>query len=241
MKRKAQKYCLFFLILACLVAIGLHGKQLAAVTTAYPTRFQGETLLIDAGHGGEDGGAVSARGTIESQINLAIALRLDQLCGLYGIQAKLLRDSDISLHDSDCQTIREKKVSDLHNRVAMVEEENGIATLISIHQNSYPDVRYTGAQVFFAPTTGSEEFAGAMQEVLRGMLNPNNGRQAKRIPDTVYMMNHISCRAVLVECGFLTNPEEEKLLCSEVYQTKVAAALCGAYLQHGVSGKENVP
>lgn len=186
-------------------------------------------VVIDAGHGGYDGGAVSVTGTQESGINLAVALRLEDILAFCGVPPVMIRREDVGLQDADAATIREKKVSDLHNRVSAVQALDGY-TLISIHQNSFPEGRYSGAQVFYSPTEGSKELAEYTQETLRRTLNPNNNRQAKQIPDSVYLMNHIDCRAILVECGFLTNAEEEALLRDPDYQTKVAAALAGAYL-----------
>lgn len=187
------------------------------------------TLVIDAGHGGEDGGAVSVTGVPESQINLAIACKLEDILALYGVAPQMLRREDISLHDSDASTLREKKVSDLHNRVSLIEgAENPL--LISIHQNSYPEARYHGSQVFYAPTKGSKEAAEHIQQALAAGLDPQNTRAAKQIPDSVYLMNHITCPAVLIECGFLTNPEEEALLRQDSYQRKIAAVLASAVL-----------
>jgi N-acetylmuramoyl-L-alanine amidase len=196
-----------------------------------PAEFQTHTLVIDPGHGGEDGGAVSPGGVIESGINLAIAGRMDLLAGLYGVPTVLLRTEDISLHDDTARTLREKKVSDLHNRVAMVEGTEN-ATLISIHQNSYQDSRYSGAQVFYSNESLSADWAALTQESLRLALDQENDRVAKVIPDSIYLMNHITCPALLIECGFLSNPEEEALLQSERYQTRLAAAILAAYLQY---------
>ena len=201
------------------------------VQTAGPMDSGRPVLVLDAGHGGEDGGAVSLTGAPESQINLAIVQKLDLLLGLCGQSPVVLRQEDISLHDSEADTLREKKVSDLKNRVAMVEgTENGV--LLSIHQNMFTNAKYHGAQVFYAPTHGSQEFAVHTQEVLRQTVDQTNERQAKPIPDTVYLMNHITRPAILVECGFLSNPEEEGKLRSEGYQLQLAAALTGAWLQY---------
>ena len=186
-------------------------------------------LILDAGHGGEDGGAVSLSGVPESEINLAIVLKLDSVLGFCGTPAILLRSEDVSLHDDTAVTLREKKVSDLHNRAAAVEAAEG-ATLLSIHQNTYPEGRYHGAQSFYAPTEGSMALAQHIQLRIRESLQPDNSREAKQVADNVYLMNHISCPAVLVECGFLTNPEEEALLTSDAYQKKLAVLLSSAWL-----------
>lgn len=192
-----------------------------------PVNHTQATLILDAGHGGEDGGAVSCTGEKESTFNLMITLRMDQILGLLGEAPALLRAEDISLHDSQSDTLREKKVSDLKNRAAAVNA-NPNATLVSIHQNSYPDARYSGTQVFYASTDGSKELAGKIQTAVHRQLQPNNSRQEKEIPETVYLMNHIRNRAVLVECGFLTNQEEESLLRQPSYQCKLALVLANA-------------
>lgn len=195
-----------------------------------PQRFVGQTLVIDAGHGGEDGGAVSASGVSESALNLAVAKRLDAILGFCGVPSVMLREGDVMLSDPGGATIRERKVSDLHNRVKAVNQVEN-AVLISIHQNSFTDSKYSGAQVFYAPTPDSQGFAERTQELLRVTLAPGNGRQAKPIPKSVYLMNHISCKAILVECGFLSNRSEDRLLQTPDYQLKLAATLAGAYLQ----------
>ena len=201
------------------------------VRTVGPMDSGRPVLVLDAGHGGEDGGAVSLTGVPESQINLAIVQKLDLLLGLCGRAPVVLRQEDVSLHDPSADTLREKKASDLKNRAAAVEDtENGV--LLSIHQNMFTNAKYHGAQVFYAPTQGSQEFAVYTQQVLRQAVDPANERQAKPIPDTVYLMNHITRPAILVECGFLSNPEEEGKLRSEGYQLQLAAALAGAWLQY---------
>ena len=186
-------------------------------------------LILDAGHGGEDGGAVSVTGVPESRVNLEIVQKLRDTLALYGVDPVVLREEDVSLHDPEASTLREKKRSDLKNRVRAVEAVEG-GTLLSIHQNSYPGSQYRGAQVFYAPTGGSRELAELLQTALREELQPDNGRKAKPIPESVYLMNHVSCPAVLVECGFLTNPEEEALLRDGGYQRQLAAVLAGAWL-----------
>ncbi len=186
-------------------------------------------LVLDAGHGGEDGGAVSLTGVPESQINLAIVLKLRDVLGLYGVDPILLRETDVSLHDGDAGTLREKKRSDLKNRVAAVEEVEG-GILLSVHQNTYPSSRYHGTHVFYAPTEGSQALAERFQNSIKAALQPDNQRAVKQIPDTVYIMNHVTCPAVLIECGFLTNPEEEALLRDEDYQRKLSAVIAAAWL-----------
>ena len=186
-------------------------------------------LVLDAGHGGEDGGAVSITGVPESRINLSIVLSLRDVLGLYGVDPILLREEDISLHTGDANTLREKKRSDLKNRTAAIEAVEG-GTLISIHQNTYPGSRYHGTHVFYAPTDGSQALADHVQNSIKTALQPDNERAVKQIPDTVYIMNHITCPGILIECGFLTNPAEEAMLRDPDYQRKLSAVIAAAWM-----------
>jgi len=151
--------------------------------------------------------------------------KLDQLLGLYGEAPLLLRSEDISLHDDSAQTLREKKVSDLHNRVALVDELPG-AVLLSIHQNSLPSSPSTrGAQVFWNRQEGAEELASSIQESLNGAVNAGHEKKAAQVPSSVYLMKEITAPGVLVECGFLSNAAETEQLKDPAYQTKLAAAI----------------
>lgn len=202
-----------------------------------PARVPEATLVIDAGHGGEDGGAVSPSGVVESPINLAVAQRLKALMDLCGAKSVLLRESDISLHDAGCETLRQKKVSDLHNRVAAIEATPD-SILISIHQNTFQNKKYHGAQVFFGLNEDSLSLAQFAQDSLRKGLDKENSRVPAQIPSSVYLMNHVTCPAILVECGFLSNPEEEQLLQTPAYQTKIALSLTCAYLNYQQTTRE---
>ena len=199
--------------------------------------FQDVTVALDPGHGGSSTGA-QYNGIRESDLNLAVVRRVDLLAGFCGVPTVLTREDDRSLHDEEAETLREKKRSDLENRVALVEGTEG-AVLLSVHQNSYPDGRYSGAQVFYSNEALSGAWAEVTQETLRTALDQENHRLAKVIPDSVYLMNHISCPALLVECGFLSNPEEARRLETGEYQTKIALSLVAAYLQaQGGGGAE---
>lgn len=196
------------------------------------SRLPDQTLIIDPGHGGEDGGAVSVSGQPESGVNLSIARRLDALMGFYGVRTVMTRQDDVSIHDKAAQTLREKKRSDLQNRVALVNGTEN-ATLISIHQNASPDRSVRGAHVFYGDEVLSRPLAGKIQNTFREALDPANDRVPQRAGTGVYLMNHVSCRAVLVECGFLSHEAEELLLQDPNYQKKIAAILAACYLSEG--------
>lgn len=176
--------------------------------------------MIDAGHGGVDGGATSCSGALESQINLQIALRLNDLMHLLGYQTKMIRTEDVSVYTSG-ETIAAKKVSDLKERVRIVNSiEN--AVLVSIHQNYFADGRYRGAQVFYTGNSDSEKLAKSLQKDMVNSINAGSKRQAKR-SDGVYLMEHIQCPGILIECGFLSNVDEEALLRNPDYQKKLCS------------------
>ncbi len=188
------------------------------------------TIIVDAGHGGEDGGASTSDGIPESQINLQIAHRLNAMLWLVGYDTIMVRTQDVSIYSDGAQTIAQKKISDLKNRVSLVEQtENAI--LVSIHQNTYPEKKYTGAQVFSAPTTGSDRLAALAQDLLTMQVDTSNNRKSKQVSQSVYLMNQISCPAILAECGFLSNDQEAERLQTKTWQTKLAAALCCAVNQ----------
>lgn len=214
-------------------------SQNTVEATFFSVRLGEKQLILDAGHGGEDGGAVSLTGVPESGINLAVVLKLDQLLGLYGEAPLLLRETDISLHDAEADTLRKKKVSDLHNRVAMIEGTEN-AVVISIHQNTFSNASYHGAQVFFREGEESKALAIQVQDALRNGLDPENKRTPAKIADSVYLMKHITCPGILVECGFLSHAGEEAKLRSGEYQTQLALCIASAWLRSGEIGGSNM-
>lgn len=219
MKKKYFKASLIYIFVLAFAAIGIGLKTYEAVVATEPVTDPGQVLIIDPGHGGWDGGAVSLSGAKESDINLAISLKLDALAGLYGIPVVLTRDEDDTVAD-DPDAVAE----DLKARMNFVNSYAN-ALLISIHQNSFTESKYHGAQVFYGSWENSGEFAQLTQNLLRESLNPQNMRETKYAGTSIYLLENSKCPSILVECGFLTNPEEDLLLQDSDYQTKIAAAL----------------
>lgn len=182
-------------------------------------------IIIDPGHGGIDGGATSCSGISESCYNLEIALRLEDLFHLLGFETKMIRREDISIYVNG-KTIAQKKSSDLKERVRIANETPN-ALYLSIHQNYYPDSRYSGAQVFYPKTANSDNLAETIQNAFRTSLDPTNHREAKK-SSGIYLMEHIQCPGVLIECGFLSNPAEEAKLRSNSYQQKLCMVISTA-------------
>ena len=213
---------LYLMTIAGLLCAVLWGSR--AVTTLAENLPIERThcFIIDAGHGGEDGGATSCTGKLESAINLEIALRLNDLLHFLGYDTRMIRTTDISIYTKG-ESLSQKKASDLKERVRIVNETEG-GILLSIHQNNFSDSRYSGGQVFYGKIEGSQELAKQMQAALIQTLNPSSRRNAK--PSTgVYLMEHIEKCGILVECGFLSNPEEEAKLRSGDYQKKLCCVI----------------
>ena len=212
-----------FYLFVCAAAI--LGAMLLSRAGSAVAVFSSETstapiVVIDAGHGGEDGGAISVTGARESMLNLEISQRLNDLLHFLGVHTQMIRTEDISVY-TEGDTIAQKKVSDIHNRVKAVEQTPH-ALLVSIHQNQFSESQYRGAQVFYAQ--GSQELAELLQSDLAAQVDPRNHRQCKQAQG-IYLLEHISCPAVLIECGFLSNPAEEALLRDASYQKKLVSAI----------------
>lgn len=219
-------FCCFFLGLAAVLWRG------SAVPAFHVRDEVPVTVVIDPGHGGEDGGAVSPGGVAESQINLAVSLRVSDLLRFAGLRTRLTRMEDVTICDQGLDTMRQRKTSDLKNRVKLVEEtENAI--LLSIHQNSLPSSPVThGAQVFWNRQEEAEGLAEQVQEALNQSINAGNEKHPRPIPDSIYLMKHITAPGILVECGFLSNGPETELLQDPSYQLRLATAIVAGYLEH---------
>ena len=191
----------------------------------------GSILVIDPGHGGMDGGAVSADGTVESQINLAIGLRMEEMARLLGVETVMTRREDIDLHDESASTVRQQKISDLKNRVAQANAVSG-GVLVSLHQNSLPQSpNVHGAQVFYSGAEGSQALAETIQTALNAVIN-DRPKEVKAAGSSVYLLENAEVPAILVECGFLSNADETALLNTEAHQTRLALTILAAVLSH---------
>lgn len=186
-------------------------------------------IIIDAGHGGEDGGAVSENGLLEKDINLSIALALQKFFVQGGFQVKMIRTGDYAVYSDEASTLREKKISDIHNR-ADICNENPNNIFISIHQNKFEQSKYKGTQVFYSENDSlSSPLAECIRSSVKGLLQPDNNRQCKPTDDSVYILKNATIPAVLVECGFLSNPQEAELLSTQEYQNKIAFSIYSGF------------
>lgn len=187
------------------------------------------TLVIDAGHGGIDGGASAPDGTMEKELNLDVAMRLAALCRLSGIDCVLTRTEDHMLVDESVSSHR--KMHDLKNRLAVVNgvNENSDAVLVSIHMNNFSSPKYSGLQVWYSPNDkNSAQLAQYVQSYARTYLDVSNTREIKRATSAIYLLDRATVPAVLVECGFLSNPDELERLKTEAYRNELAVSIFAA-------------
>ena len=226
----AKKLAPFYvLVIGLFLIIGLITDKTVTVLSSARADEAAKVYIIDAGHGGIDGGATSCTGVLESQLNLEISLRLNDLLRLLGQHTMMIRTTDKSVYTSGT-TIAAQKVSDLKERVRIVNEtKNGV--LISIHQNIFSDGKYAGSQIFYSDDQESKGIAEKLQTNLIQFITPNNNRKIKPA-DGIYLMAHITRPGILIECGFLSNIEEEAKLRSATYQKQICMVIATTIIAH---------
>ena len=185
-------------------------------------------IVLDAGHGGLDSGCISVTGKEEKDINLAIMLKVRDMCKAMGYEVETTRDTDVSIHDEGVTGTGNQKRSDMNNRLKLFNKYDN-AVCVSIHQNQFTQPQYWGAQMFYSNSNPlNESFATIMQQQFVSKLQPDNKRETKPTEKEIFLTYFTDNPSLMVECGFLSNPEEAKLLESEEYQSKVAFTIfCG--------------
>ncbi len=229
LKRVYLRFFASFLVLALLclsfsrVSVGVPLLTLPADSDALSRAPV--TVVIDAGHGGEDGGASSASGLLEKDLNLSVAFFLCDMLKANGIPTVMTRTEDVLLYDRNADYIGRKKVLDLRARQAIAESYES-CIFVSIHMNAYPLSQYGGLQVWYSPNhPASLPLAESVRESVRSTLQPDNGRTVKRATSSIYLLHNLQCPSILVECGFLSNPDDAASLASPLYQQQLATAI----------------
>lgn len=215
--------------MTCLLLMGIFWlSREGARMTAKEVDFSKYRVVVDAGHGGMDPGKIGIGQEVEKEINLSIGMKLKQRLEEHGVEVVMTRETDQGLYE---ETSLNKKVEDMKNRVRLVHESKPDCA-VSIHQNSYPDESVKGAQVFyFESSQKGKELAEILQTSLVEGLDPENHRQAKG-NTSYYLLKKTDCPLAIVECGFLSNPQEARLLTQEDYQDKTAEAVCAGILEY---------
>lgn len=216
---KIMNYLMVALFFVSMVLVAKEAAEF--VTSQKAAGLNPNLVVIDAGHGADDGGKVGINGAVEKDINLIIALRIKELLAAQGVDVVMTRENDAGLYP---KTGDNRKIRDMQKRVELINNKRPALT-VSIHQNSYTEESISGAQTFYM--TGSEEgkrAAEILQEQMITTLEPEKERQAKE-NGSYYMLKHVDGPIVIAECGFLSNAKEAELLCDEEYQEKVAWAI----------------
>lgn len=228
--KTVKRVMLSLCLLAMFVAIVSYEMPSAKTSGYWSLPLAGKVIAIDAGHGGPDGGAVSRQGVIEKDINLSIALYVRDYLQQAGALVVMTREIDKDLADEGTRGYSRRKTEDLKQRVRQIEDKQA-DLFISIHMNSVPSNRWSGAQVFYTPNhPDNEGLANLLQaEMIRNLENTD--RIAKTV-STVYLLQALKIPSALVEVGFLSHPEEARLLAEETYQRKVAASIYNGILRY---------
>ena len=227
-----KRYAVWLLFFAALALFGAQTMRAFGVVAFHADFFEKKgTVVVDAGHGGEDGGTTGVHGELEKDINLAIALEIQRLLEQRQFEVVMVRDWDTDLSDQNLPTVAQRKRSDLQRRLRLVEE-SGDCILLSIHQNFFTESQYSGAQVFYS---ANDPRGAALAEAIRASivetLQPENTRQNK-VGEGVYLLEQCQVPAVLVECGFLSNPEEAAALADPDYQKRMAQAIYNGLVRY---------
>lgn len=195
-------------------------------------------IIIDAGHGGEDGGAVATDNTVEKDLNLQIALKLNEVSSVFGYKTHMIRTTDTAIH-TEGDTIRKRKVSDIKNRTAVMNEyENCL--YISIHQNKFSDSSIKGAQTFYSPNDDrSRILAQFIQSSVQNTIQSDNTRKIKKSGTNIYVLYNATKPTVMVECGFISNPDELNNLKNDKYQSNMALAIAVGIMNYNISEVKN--
>lgn len=220
-------------VCACVWALSRHIRDNGETKRLAYTTPGSRVVILDAGHGDPDGGAVAKDGTSENLINLDIAKRCEALFALFGIKTDMTRTTPSGIWDPDCESIREKKISDIKNRVSLISGYED-AVVISIHLNKFSDSSVRGAQVFYGANGDSKLLAECIQTRFKTIL-PGSDKKVKPVPDTVYLFSHIKATGVIAECGFLSNPQDHVNIENSDYRETVALAILAGYIEYSKS------
>lgn len=223
--------CICFILLTAFVFLMISAAVNIKVSVTSLSVKSMPAIVIDAGHGGEDGGAVSNSGVLEKNINLSIANDTSALFYLFGFDVTQTRTTDIALDNGE-NTIRKRKVADMKKRLEIFNssKEN---TIISIHQNKFSESKYHGTQIFYSPNNEkSKQLADGIKFSVKGLLQPDNERECKKADSGIYLLKNTNNPAVIVECGFISNEEECNNLLSSEYQKQMAFSITAGFLSY---------
>lgn len=225
-----KKFMSQLILLGIIVSVAIFGYIRAEIIETNSSVIVSKTVIIDAGHGGFDGGALAGDGTIEKDINLQISKKIYSFLKFYGYDVIMTRDSDVGTEDDESVAIAKRKKSDLSNRLKIMKE-NPDAIFVSIHLNKFTTSAASGAQVFYTKNySQAKTLANCVQTNIKTLVQPENKRVIKQGTDSTYLLKNAAAPAIIVECGFLSNKQELEKLKTQDYQSKMAFAIVSGIL-----------
>lgn len=230
MKVNKKSLRLTFVLIGCFIVLAICAR---ITERALPTAAAASTkpvIVLDAGHGGLDSGAVGATGVLEKDVNLSIVLALRDMFEMSGFEVVLTRDEDISIYDPGIEGIRNQKLNDMDNRLEIIQKYPD-SIFLCIHQNNFTDPKYFGGQMFYNNNNPQNRTLAQIMQNKFAQLQPGNGREIKLTGEELFLLKSNKNPSLMIECGFLSNPEEEQKLSTWEYQQKVAFTIYGGVME----------
>ena len=232
MKVKIKSMKLTFVLIGCFVVLAICARITErALPTSGTAASDKPVIVLDAGHGGLDSGAVGSAGTLEKDINLSIVLTLRDMFEMSGFEVVLTRDQDISIYSDGVEGIRNQKLSDMDNRLKIIQSYPD-SIFLCVHQNNFTDPRYFGAQMFYNNNNPQNRTLAQIMQNRFVQLQPDNDREIKLSGEELFLLKTNKNPSLMIECGFLSNPEEEANLSTWEYQQKVAFTIYSGVMEY---------
>lgn len=227
-------------MLGCVAVLALGARLTEDVVPASAELDDRPVIVLDAGHGGLDSGAVGKSGVLEKDVNLSVVKHLREMLELSGFQVVVTRDEDISIYDAGVEGIRNQKLSDMDNRLEIVQSYPD-SIFLCIHQNNYTDPAYFGGQMFYNDNNPDNRTLAQIMQNRFAMLQEGNDREIKLSGDELFLLKDNTNPSLMIECGFLSNPEEEAKLATTEYQQKIAFSIYCGVLEFIDATTEDMP
>lgn len=230
MKVNKKSLRLTFVLIGCFIVLAICARITERALPTAAATSTNPVIVLDAGHGGLDSGAVGATGVLEKDVNLSIVLALRDMFEMSGFEVVLTRDEDISIYDPGVEGIRNQKLNDMDNRLEIIQKYPD-SIFLCIHQNNFTDPKYFGGQMFYNNNNPQNRTLAQIMQNKFAQLQPGNGREIKLTGEELFLLKSNKNPSLMIECGFLSNPEEEQKLSTWEYQQKVAFTIYGGVME----------
>jgi len=230
MKINKKSMRLTFVLIGCFVVLAICARITERALPTAAAASDKPVIVLDAGHGGMDSGAVGANGVLEKDVNLSIVLALREMFRMSGFDVVLTREEDISIYDAGVEGIRNQKLNDMDNRLEIIQKYPD-SIFLCIHQNNYTDPRYFGGQMFYNNNNPKNRTLAQIMQNRFAKLQEGNDREIKLTGNELFLLKSNKNPSLMIECGFLSNPDEEQKLATWEYQQKVAFTIYGGVME----------